>query len=144
MPVLFPLVCQTCGSNEIPYIGNGLYRCKYCRTNHIIVDGTLHKTLEQNTFFGAAAVFLETGEYSEAIQAFRKILNEAPNQSRAWWGLTICYTNKISKIDIPHKDYTEVCKYAKFAVEFANSQEREIIQKQWNQYSSKVEAYYQN
>ena len=143
MPTLFPLTCQTCGSNEMLLLDNGIYKCKYCTTNHVLIDGTLKRTQEQNTFFGAAAVFMELGQHDRAIKMFNKILDDSPNQSRAWWGLVICQTNKFTRISITQEEFKEISNNAKCAFSFATPVEQEIIQKQWEKYSAAVKSFYQ-
>ena len=112
MPTLFPLTCQTCGSNEMLLLDNGIYKCKYCTTNHVLIDGTLKRTQEQNTFFGAAAVFMELGQHDRAIKMFNKILDDSPNQSRAWWGLVIYQTTKLARLSLTQDDIKELSKNA--------------------------------
>lgn len=143
MPRLLSLTCQTCGSNEITPTENGLYRCEYCQTNHILVDESLQRTQELNTFFGAAAVFMELRQYDRALYTFNRILNDSPGQSRAYWGLVICQSDRFTRIEITQKEFKEISDNAKCAIAFAPPEELKIIRKLWDNYSSSVEAYYQ-
>ena len=139
-----PFTCKKCAGNAFvdPPV-NGIYKCAYCGTDHILVDDSLIKSEEnmRNSFFGAADGFMEMKKYHYAEKAFHRIIDEWPNQSRAWWGLVICYSEGFSKIHISEKEYAVILDCAENALKFASSEEYEILNRQWSIYSNKVLSY---
>lgn len=142
-----PFTCEKCAGNAFvdPPV-NGIYKCAYCGTYHVLVDDSLKKTEEnkRSSFFGAADGFMEMKKYHYAEKSFQKILDEWPSQSRAWWGLVICYSERFTRIQISEKEYDTILDCAENALQFASPEEYEILNKQWTIYSSKVISYFEN
>ena len=69
-----------------------------------LADDSLQKTQELNIFFGAAAVFIELRQYDRALYTFNRILNDSPGQSRAYWGLVICQSDRFTRINTMESD----------------------------------------
>lgn len=133
--------CEMCAGNVFEPPINGVYRCSYCGTNHILVNDALIRTNERNEFFGAAEGFMELKKYNYARDSFNRIIHDWPTQSRAWWGLVICMSERFTKIKLNQKEYDDILDKAECAIKFASPQELPIIQYQWNEYSQKVLSY---
>lgn len=82
-------VCETCGSSSL-IKQDGLYICEYCRTKYSIeeakklfVEVTINHDEEVKELFNAAQRKLETKNWYEAHDIFKRILSFCPNDWQA-------------------------------------------------------------
>lgn len=108
------LICELCGSNDIVK-QNGLFVCQYCGTKYSIEDAkammivnTGNNSDSIDELLDRAKKFLDMKEFSRARKLYDKVVEEAPEDPRGWWGLYVGATCNFSNpFDSSHKNYLE-------------------------------------
>jgi tetratricopeptide (TPR) repeat protein len=95
-------VCPNCGGNLQldPSMGRGY--CLHCGSNIIIEDGVQRQKIELsgkvevdgiatvNSSLMRANQLFDSGDYDNAVKAFKKVLEADPSSHEAWWGAYLC------------------------------------------------------
>jgi len=94
--------CEACGGS-LTMDKNGEFAvCEFCGTKHdmrktpqVVVVHTLEKLVEN------AETFLSLKDYAQAEKVYKKITDHFPQDYRGWWGILLCRTKNLTKLDGP-------------------------------------------
>jgi len=133
--------CPSCGAPVENSSDNEFFFCEYCGTKivkdkqfieistNISIDGIANvESLTERAF-----LFLEDGEFKKADNYFERVLDIEPQYTRAYIGKLMCSLRIRREDEIANNAYPLTkYDYYKKAVRFAETNEKEMLQK-WNE-----------
>jgi len=139
-------VCSKCGSALEVDSGTDRTTCAYCGTLFINPKAINHASAAhgdvkaiENRLENAEIFLTRHKDYAKAEALFKAIIEDAPGDYRAWWGVVRACTGDLSAETVLRQGCGDAEKYVAGTFNVAPMHERVVLRKQWEALAAPLE-----
>lgn len=80
--------------------------------------------------------FLESKNFEKAMNTYKDIAGNYPDDYRGWWGLVVTATENFTKYNLSKETLAEIKENAKTALALASDEDKVMIKSSWDEYKN--------
>lgn len=135
-------VCQYCGSAFI--VEKAIQNYNYHITNNITAQNVIvagKGEMEKERLLQNAKTQMEFKEYNKAMEIFKQVAEDYPDDYRGWYGMATIITEDFQKIKLNYASFQEVTSYIKKALISVQGHKDTEIREKWNDYCKRHDIF---
>lgn len=135
-------VCQYCGSAFI--VEKAIQNYNYHITNNITAQNVIvagKGEMEKERLLQNAKTQMEFKEYNKAMEIFKQVAEDYPDDYRGWYGMATIITEDFQDIKLNQNNFQEVESYINKALISVQGHNDTEIREKWNNYCQRRDQF---